>query len=98
MPDALDVAQLRRETPGCAERIHFNNAGAALMPTPVIAAVKDYFALETMIGGYEAEDERAADREAAYDAIASLVNAHRRNIAFASSASRLASSIEPASR
>ncbi len=56
------------------------------MPTPVIAAVKDYFALETMIGGYEAEDERAADREAAYDAIASLVNAHRRNIAFASSA------------
>ena len=86
MPDAFDVAQLRRETPGCAERIHFNNAGAALMPAPVIAAVKDYFALETMIGGYEAEDERAADREAAYDAIASLVNAHRRNIAFASSA------------
>ena len=56
------------------------------MPTPVIAAVEDYFGLEAMIGGYEAEDERAADREAAYDAIAGLINAHRRNIAFAGSA------------
>ena len=35
----MDVESLRRETPGCDALIHFDNAGAALMPEPVRRAV-----------------------------------------------------------
>jgi selenocysteine lyase/cysteine desulfurase len=36
----FDIERARAQTPGCTERIHFNNCGAALMPTPVIDALK----------------------------------------------------------
>lgn len=85
-PERLDVEELRRDTPGCSARIHLNNAGAALPPTPVIHAVREYFDLETRLGGYEVEEEQAPAIEAAYSAIAALVGAHPRNIAFTGSA------------
>lgn len=78
---ALDVEALRRDTPGCAERIHLNNAGAALPPRPVIEAVRDHLELEATIGGYEAADERADAIAAVYDAVARLVGARARNVA-----------------
>ena len=57
----MDVEKLRADTPGCAKRVHLNNAGAALPPSPVIRAVEEHYALEAEIGGYEAADARAAD-------------------------------------
>ncbi len=67
---AIDVARARGETPGCANVLHFNNAGAALMPAPVIAAQRGHLDLEARIGGDEAA-ARAADRiEAVYGSIA----------------------------
>ena len=48
------IQQLREETPGVKNRIHLNNAGAALMPSPVIKAIHDHIELEAQIGGYEA--------------------------------------------
>ena len=33
---AIDVCRARRETPGCQAVLHLNNAGAALMPQPVL--------------------------------------------------------------
>jgi selenocysteine lyase/cysteine desulfurase len=75
------LAQWRNDTPGCTHRVHFNNAGASLMPRPVTDAIYGHLALEQEIGGYEASDA-AADRIAdAYDAIATLVGARARNIA-----------------
>ncbi|RVN77746.1 aminotransferase, partial [Sinorhizobium meliloti] len=38
----LDLPRLRAETPGTKNRNHLNNAGAALMPSPVIDAVTGY--------------------------------------------------------
>jgi drug/metabolite transporter (DMT)-like permease len=32
---AIDLERARAETPGCRERVDFNNAGASLMPSPV---------------------------------------------------------------
>ncbi len=77
----LDLDRLRSETPGVANRIHLNNAGAALMPAPVIAAMKDHIDLEAAIGGYEAEEREAARIAAVYDSIARLIGAGRDEIA-----------------
>jgi hypothetical protein len=46
-----DLTRWRDETPGCVHRNHLNNAGAALMPEPVIRAVGDHLDLEAHIGG-----------------------------------------------
>ncbi len=79
----LDLERLRAETPGVANRIHLNNAGAGLMPAPVIAAIKDHLDLEAAIGGYEAEAREAARLEGVYDSIARLIGARRDEIALA---------------
>ncbi|MEQ8655426.1 MAG: aminotransferase class V-fold PLP-dependent enzyme [Kiloniellales bacterium] len=77
----MDVAALRKETPGCKKVVHLNSAGASLMPEPVIAAQIDYLRLESEIGGYEAKAEQLPRIEAVYDSIARLVNADRDEIA-----------------
>ena len=79
---AVNVAELRADTPGCEKRIHLNNAGAALMPRPVLNAVTDHFRLEAELGGYEAAIAAADAVEDAYRAVAELVGARARNVAF----------------
>lgn len=78
----MNVQRLRAETPGCAERIHLNNAGAALMPESVIRTIQDYITLESHIGGYEARDASHDAVEAAYHSVADLLATKPANIAF----------------
>jgi selenocysteine lyase/cysteine desulfurase len=82
----VNLAALRSETPGCRERIHLNNAGAALMPEPVARAIHDHVALESRIGGYEAAEARADAIAAAYRSVAELIGARAGNVAFTESA------------
>jgi cysteine desulfurase/selenocysteine lyase len=85
---AFDVDRARSETPGCNHVVHFNNAGASLMPKPVLQAVIEHLSLEAEIGGYEAA-ETALDRtQRAYDSIAKLINARRQEIAIVENATR----------
>ena len=84
----LDVPLPRSDTPGVAKVLHFNTAGAALPPRPVLGAVTSHLAGEAAIGGYEAATE-AADRIAdVYDAVATLIGARRDEIAFVENATR----------
>lgn len=53
----MDIDAPRAQTPGCAERIHFNNAGAALLAQPTLDAMTAHLRREAEIGGYEAAAE-----------------------------------------
>jgi cysteine desulfurase / selenocysteine lyase len=87
-PRPIDVAAVRAATPGCAEVIHFNNAGAALPPKVVTDAVIGYTVREALIGGYEAQDAAAAEIAATYDALATLLGARPSQIALIENATR----------
>lgn len=77
-----DIERFRKDTPGCRERIHLNNAGAGLMPQPVLDAIREHLELEATIGGYEAEQARDDAIEASYTSVAELLGTQSRNIAF----------------
>ena len=85
---AIDLARVRADTPGVANVLHFNNAGAALQPRPVTEAVIAHLMREAEIGGYEASEEADPALEHCYDAIAQLLNCRRDEIAFVENATR----------
>lgn len=80
------LRQLRAETPGTENYIHLNNAGAALMPLPVIEAIQKHINLEANIGGYEAATAQSEGAQAFYNEVAALVNASPHQIAYMTSA------------
>ncbi len=82
--DLLD--RWRADTPGTSDRIHLNNAGAALMPRPVIEAMTGHIEREVRLGGYEAEDAVAGEVAGVYEAVASLIGARVRNVALVENA------------
>jgi cysteine desulfurase/selenocysteine lyase len=85
---AFDVDRARRETPGCAEVIHFNNAGSALPPAVVTDTVVDYLRHEALVGGYEAAAEAADRLDAVYASAARLVGGEPDDIALTDNATR----------
>ena len=87
--DTVDESALERwrsDTPGCQERIHLNNAGAALPPRSVVEVMHRHLDREAEIGGYEAADEAAPRVEEAYEAVGTVVHTRGRNIAIVENA------------
>jgi selenocysteine lyase/cysteine desulfurase len=85
---SFDIERARAQTPGCSERIHFNNCGAGLMPEPVIDALKTHIDLEARIGGYEAADAANDKVQNSYSALARMLNCAPREIAIVENATR----------
>jgi len=84
----FDVARARRETPGCENVLHFNNAGASLMPRPVVETMVEYLRQESETGAYETAERWADKLEDVYDAFAALLSCRREEIAFVENATR----------
>ncbi len=84
----FDLDRARRDTPGCEHVLHFNNAGASLMPRPVLDAVIDHLKLEAEIGGYEAAASAVSSVERVYDAAADLIHCSREESAVVENATR----------
>src|SRR5437764_7260299 len=85
-PAPVELDRWRRDTPGCRDRIHLNNAGAGLMPRPVLDALTEHLAREAAIGGYEAADEAEPRVRETYALVGRLVGAAPRNIALVENA------------
>ena len=81
-----DITSLRNDTPGCAHRIHLNNAGAGLMPRPVLEVMQNYLDLESKTGGYEAAADQRKAIAGFYRSAATFLNTRPGNIAWAASA------------
>lgn len=75
------VDRTRQQTPGCHNIIHFNNAGASLMPKPVVEVYTDYIRQETAMGGYETAQVSADEIAQTYSSISRLINANTDEIA-----------------
>jgi cysteine desulfurase/selenocysteine lyase len=84
----FDLDHARAETPGCQHVLHLNNAGAGLMPRPVLDAVIAHLEREAHIGGYEAADAAHDAVEHTYDAAAALIGCARDEIAIVENATR----------
>jgi selenocysteine lyase/cysteine desulfurase len=87
MPVSFDIKRVRSETPACTNRIHLNNAGAALMPAPVHDAIVEHLTRERQLGGHEAADDAQGDIGRVYSDVARVVGARPRNIAIVENAS-----------
>jgi hypothetical protein len=83
-PDRADDARRAVAPIGharCGVVLHFNNAAAASPSRPVLDAVTSHLAGEGAIGGYEAAAEAEGRIADVCDAVATLIGAHRDEIA-----------------
>ena len=85
---AIDLDEARRQTPGCARRVHLNNAGSGLLTHRTLRTVVAHLEREAEIGGYEAQDAAQPDLDAVYQAVAELLGAAAHEIALVDNATR----------
>ncbi|SEO43979.1 aminotransferase class V-fold PLP-dependent enzyme [Mucilaginibacter sp. OK283] len=82
-----EIQQLRAETNGTTQKIHFNNAGASFNPDVVVDTVIIYLREEATLGGYEIEDKYREQLNNTYSLVAKLINADADEIAIVENAS-----------
>jgi selenocysteine lyase/cysteine desulfurase len=88
MLNTFEIKRARQETAACKDLIHFNNAGASLMPTPVSRALHEYLNKEEQLGGYETEALYMESLNSIYSSAAKLLNCSTNEIAFVENATR----------
>lgn len=82
-----ELLQYRKDTPGAALKVHFNNAGASLPAEVMLKTVISYLEEEATYGGYEVEAKYTAELENVYALVAKLINAHVDEVSVAENAS-----------
>lgn len=84
----LDLERVRADTPGAEKVLHFDNAGCALPPRPVLDAVVGHLRLEAEIGGYQAAERVEAQIERTYGAVADMLGCQPGEVALIENATR----------
>ena len=84
----IDLERVRAETPGCRERVFLDSAGSSLPPAPVLDEVLGHLRREAEVGGYVAEEERAADLARGRESLARLLGCATEDVALLDSATR----------
>lgn len=87
MNEPINVQRARMETPASNHCLHFNNAGASLIPLPVQRAVAAYQEIEYNLGGYESCDKYLNDHKAVYEKLGKFIHATADEIVLTTSAS-----------
>lgn len=82
----LNITKLRKDTIGCQQVLHFNNAGMALQPKQVVDSIKRHIDLEALIGGYEAAEAVKDEIKLFYELAARLINCSSDEIAYTNNA------------
>jgi len=84
----INIEQVRQDTKGCGNVVHFNNAGAALMPSCVADALRTYISDDELYGGYEIQNKYQDKLNSFYTNAAKLINCTEDEIAFMPSATQ----------
>ncbi|HVM87032.1 MAG TPA: aminotransferase class V-fold PLP-dependent enzyme [Puia sp.] len=79
----MDLLKIRKETPGCHDKIFLDSAGSSLPPRSVLEKMDNYLHQEELLGGYETDSIRAKEINEFYLQTALLLNCKPVNIAFA---------------
>jgi len=82
----INIGKVRKETKACLNVVHFNNAGASLMPDVVLQKITDLLQEEGRIGGYELMAKRWEAFQRFYEVGAQYFIGQPKNIAFATNA------------
>jgi len=84
----IDLERARADTPGCRDRVFLDSAGSSLPPTAALEAVVGHLRREAEVGGYVAEEERAADLAGVRTSLARLLGCAAEDVALVDSATR----------
>lgn len=82
----MNLDAIRRDTPGCSDKIFLNSAGSSLMPKPVVERMVEYLYEEQELGGHTTAEKNIEPINAFYEQAAKLINSKPSNIAFTNSA------------
>lgn len=78
----LDIQQIRKDTPGCHDKVFFNSASSSLVTQAVADKMTAYLLEEQMYGGYKVVQAHAEAIQDFYIQAARLLNCKDSNIAF----------------
>ncbi len=82
----MKIDQLRKNTPGCKNVVHLNNAGASLVSQATLDVQLQYLQEEAQYGGYEMAFKYSDRIESLYSELGKLINASSSEIAITDSA------------
>ena len=88
MTKPIDIAKARAETRHCEEIMHFNNAGASLMPIKVSDVLHNFLESEERVGGYETAEREWLILDHFYRSVGKLLNCDPNEVAFVENATR----------